>query len=107
MSKDINKQLAKCPFCGGEAQECNTGNHFLNTYYWVRCKKCGCKLQQSVVREYVIEAWNTRKPMDRIVERLEEEYGTVLYEDGVIVGYDKGFIHIDEAIAIVKEEGGL
>ena len=99
MSKEINKQLAKCPFCGGEAQECNTGNHFLNTYYWVRCKKCGCKLQQSVVREYVIEAWNTRKPMDRIMKRLETDYS----QD---VGFLK-MISVDKAIEIVKEEGDL
>lgn len=72
--------------------------------------------------EEAIKAWNTRKPMDKIVERLEElkqkEYDTEercneegfyndvedAYEDGESQGLFSGFV---QAIRIIKKEGGL
>ena len=52
-------------------------------------------------REKAVEAWNTRKPMDRIVEQLEEQKN----ENGALAemdwygGMSQGF---HEAIEIVK-----
>ena len=43
----------------------------------------------------------------RIVERLEEAKGTYADEFGKELYQEDYFIDIDDAIAIVKEEGGL
>lgn len=112
--------LKRCPFCSGKAKiewedwkdiSPTSGIYRLSVNHKPECffvQMNGLNAKSEMIssnKERLAEAWNTRKPLERIVERLEEEYGTVIYEDGIIVGYDKGFIHIDEAIAIVREEG--
>lgn len=100
------ERLKPCPFCGGE------GNVSLNTCYgfvpW--CSNEDCILNENTkgfsTKEEAIETWNTRKPMERIVERLEnmklirveqchEDYELELITEG----------HFDDAIEIVKGGG--
>jgi len=33
---------------------------------WVQCKNCGAMTQEKHCKENAIEAWNTRKPMEKI-----------------------------------------
>ena len=104
------ERLKPCPFCGGE------GNVSLNTCYgfvpW--CSNEDCILNENTkgfsTKEEAIETWNTRKPMERIVERLENEKGFEVFVFSVSsrncgnsykIGYETG---INEAIEIVKEE---
>ena len=80
-------ELKPCPFCGGEAKI----NLFLGNYC-VTCKECTGAIfpVRGMTKEEAIEDWNTRKPMEQIVERLErqqEEY-------------------CELAIEIIKEVGG-
>lgn len=103
----MNK-LKRCPFCGGEAFVAGSG-------HWIACKDC---LAESDFYDYeyeAIEAWNTRKPMERIVEHLEEELKLADEEKRRCVAENmlqfdsaKGYANgIYNAIEIVKEEGGL
>jgi Lar family restriction alleviation protein len=118
-TSDKNKQATKtsdkllpCPFCGGGA-ELLKGLCELDNY--VMCLKCGCKTKLYNTKESAIKAWNTRKPMERIVERLEEE--SVLSEEErersreqnplQYERVDSYICAIDNAIEIVKEEGGI
>lgn len=67
-------KLLPCPFCGGEAilETDKIGNE--QKLYYVSCKDdCITQYGYSSTKEYAIEKWNTRKPIERIVERLEEE----------------------------------
>ena len=57
-------KLKSCPFCGGEAKVYNGQ---------VVCTKCWSGSACEDTTEKAIEIWNTRKPMDRIVEQLEEQ----------------------------------
>lgn len=106
------EQLKKCPFCGGE----NIGVWERKTYsffpplYAVHCYDCHYGLQELSTKEKAIAAWNTRKPMERIVERLENEKGFEVFAFSVSsrncgnsykIGYETG---LNEAIEIVKEE---
>ena len=109
-----NDKLLPCPFCGREAKVSKTDED----HYQVICTNCPCSLGRFWFwkKEDAIKYWNTRKPMDRIVDRLEHE---------IFVSYDRRSVALDNvelhlsnvyhgeikaystAIRIVKEEGGL
>ena len=102
------EKLKKCPFCGGEAEVVGG-----NPYHWVFCKNCDAESKQMSTIDGAIAAWNTRKPMERIVERLEEQRAEheQREKDARKVGLTchadlnglKAYIY-DDAIEIVKEE---
>lgn len=109
-------ELKKCPFCGGEARlhsRCNyieTGNE---TMYFVKCNECKTESTWCYKKEKAIKAWNTRKPSEEVVAKLEEEsdYWLELYDvqwkKGFIDSYADGFFDgCEKAIEIVKEGMG-
>lgn len=66
-------ELKKCPFCGGEAEILRYGMS-LTSDVKVFCAECHASTGKfHKTREEAIAAWNIRKPMERIQERLEEE----------------------------------
>ena len=66
----MNTELKNCPFCGGEAG-LKLGFCQLDNY--VACLKCGSRTVFYNTEESAIKTWNTRKPIDKIVEQLEEK----------------------------------
>ena len=92
-------ELKPCPFCDGKAElEYEWVDGYYQRYYsWVHvvCKQCYTTVGRTYddrdrSKAYAIKVWNTRKPMEQIVERLErqqEEY-------------------CELAIEIIKEVGG-
>lgn len=60
-------KLLQCPFCGGEAYLA----HRINLSQ-INCTKC-LAMTNVYKGTAAIKAWNTRKPMDKIVERLKSE----------------------------------
>ena len=119
--KTSDKRLENCPFCGGEAglfetQEGQFGIIHSNATYL-------CPISDSDsfqgnwtydTEEEAIAAWNQRKPMERILERLEEyrddfmdDIYEELREDTDNLRANRIIDRFDEAIEIVKEEGGL
>lgn len=66
-------KLLPCPFCGGEAEiKCNTDMG--GTQYQAWCKQCPTTVGRYWCWEKAeaIKHWNTRKPMDKVVEQLEK-----------------------------------
>lgn len=74
-------ELLKCPFCGGDATvvcasnamyiACNTCNAIMG-----RTRKSASALKGKLsfdTKEEAIKAWNTRKPVQDVMERLENE----------------------------------
>lgn len=103
MSTDIIK---RCPFCGGEDLMVGSIPYSIGADIYIKCRTCGAKMQ--ICEEYgddeLRRRWNTRKPMKRIVEQLEERRNDYIYDgDDYCEGAYNAF---DEAIAIVKEAGG-
>lgn len=101
-------ELKRCPFCGGEAEllkgQCEIDNY-------VMCLECRSKTKLYNTKASAIKAWNTRKPMQNIVERLEHFNEETFYRANgrangktLAYGYSQG---IYKAIEIVKEEGGI
>ena len=70
----MNKELRRCPFCGRKGELWN--NKLTYRLYGVICEECDCMTPYFTTREEAIEAWNRRKPIDDIVEQLEEYEGT-------------------------------
>ena len=114
-------ELKRCPFCGGEAKIDKT---IANTVS-VECTVCYASSRMILctegdIEQKAIEAWNTRKPMQNIVKRLEEEYHEIdkskkeSYENGDWERFDM-FTNLNRGIykaiaivnTIVKEEGGI
>ena len=63
----MNKELKPCPFCGGEAEK----EWGIPSIFWIKCTGCGVEGSQHGSLEEAIKAWNTRKPIDKVVEQLE------------------------------------
>lgn len=118
----MTDKLKPCPFCGGKASL--YVDKFEN--YFTGCEVCDfylgieiehdCELRHGFLakhysKESAIEAWNTRKPMDRIVEQLEKwkQEADEQYEDTDSELYKMasvGKYHAyKQAIEIVKEGG--
>ena len=69
--------LKPCPFCGGEAEVVLIPNRFIDNEYIVCCSSISCAIRPKTNRfrceKKAIEAWNTRKPMEAVVAKLEEK----------------------------------
>lgn len=114
-------ELKCCPFCGGEAEVAYSNDNHKQPY--IRCKfgvtenpKCpASNMYQWQFRslDEAIKAWNTRTPMDNIVEKLEEREKYL--ENAMKESHEKGYssseakamnerVAIRYAINIVKKE---
>lgn len=92
-------KLLPCPFCDEEAKAIV----FVDNSAKIECKqRCfdGTHVFKDV--EEAARAWNTRKPMERIVERLNNKFRVVKSDEDL--EWNRA---INKAIEIVKEEGGL
>lgn len=111
-------KLKPCPFCGGEAglrhyEDFN--KDFSSVYkFYVWCKDCEVQSMPTANVERAINAWNTRKPMDDIVEQLKKkreqcfDSSSKIEETGNIIIADRYFykaMGLVNAIQIVK--GGV
>lgn len=112
-------KLLPCPFCGGEAKY---KKHYREDIYHgylpvMKCESCGAiaSLTDSDIGNYeeiLTRKWNTRKPMQEIVEKLEEEIEKS--SDRFVGGRSNGktlqmgiTYGIEKTIRIVKEVGGM
>lgn len=105
-------KLLNCPFCGGEAKVIE--NNQYTDIHSVMCKNCFAESDRYHTQEEAIKQWNTRKPMERIIERLEEEADKWrdTQKQDLDNGYNNRFacgmtMGLDNAIDIVKEVGGI
>ena len=101
--------LKPCPFCGGEAETENRHNRY--TDWWeVKCTDCNASLNERYEYEFeAVDAWNTRKPMEAVVAKLEKkskEYTKKAEEHEVYEDYCTRYYSIangiDKAISIVR-----
>lgn len=63
------EKLLPCPFCGSENIMLDKTKE--DTLHLAVCRNCVAEVS-GFTRDGAIRAWNRRKPMDDIVERLEE-----------------------------------
>ena len=75
------KELKRCPFCGGRG---NVKAHQIGIkrFVFVECVKCGAtssmyRVDNPRIKDDVnpaIRSWNTRKPIDEIITKLESHF---------------------------------
>ena len=84
--------IKKCPLCGGEATICS--------FFFVQCSKCGLSTLTYLTESEAIKVWNTRTPIDRIIEQFEEQKSREK-------PYTVANLLWNIAIQIVKKESGI
>lgn len=102
------KLLKMCPFCGGEAllNVVPPHKHKIAIFpdyeggAFIECTKCTCAMSGDTEEE-AIKLWNTRVPMQKIVERLNNNFRKVQNDEDL--EWNRA---IYKTIDIVKE-GGL
>lgn len=109
-------ELKRCPFCGGKAHveahkfyEEKTKDFTVKTF-GIICDNCHTSGGQFYKSEQeAIETWNTRKPVDDVLVRLENaSYWTqsTFDEDGYCNDDSEEVIDLYKAIEILKEVMG-
>jgi len=86
------EKLKRCPFCGGEAKLVTKRDCLSDTnYIYILCTGCGVQTQsvisdihlQNIYHDYdyclsnfrtIVKVWNTRKPVENILDRLKEMF---------------------------------
>lgn len=68
------RNLLPCPFCGGEVEISDEKIDATREVYNFHCHNCDMVTFYDFPndRESAIKQWNTRKPIDNIVEKLKE-----------------------------------
>ena len=111
-------KLLRCPCCDSENIKEGSSVTTFGEDIYIKCLTCGLKMQ--LCSEYgwkeLFKRWNTRIPMQNIVERLEEteckchdDYIENLEKQNTVctnVCFGK-MVGVRNAIEIVKEEGGI
>ena len=106
-------KLLPCPFCGGKAEirEVDYDPEWHPTYndpdsggdapvYVISCKSCEAGIKYKYKESEAVQAWNTRKPIDDMVEQLEKS--SDYYECDEQGREHVQMIDLSEAIDIVR-----
>ena len=117
-------ELKKCPFCGGEAEwvteiKCY-GHGDFRKVITVICLTCCADTHIEKEEKDALELWNTRKPIERAIARLQELEDSIcnarlliekdIYKDKETLDRVRKLLlqelAYNNAIAIIKEEVG-
>lgn len=95
-------KLKPCPFCGGRI-EYHPWSHIMDNFFnkdTIICPTCDF-IMEGVNQLSLFKRWNTRKPMENTIERINMEILEELSDCG-----DDWFAaeQINKAIDIIKEE---
>ena len=94
--------IKNCPCCGGKAKLYKKRSYF--AFFIVGCTECGLRTDDLPAAEKAIERWNTRMPVDKMIEQLagfKEKCNDA-------IDYGEGMLDATRyAIAVVKEVGGI
>ena len=122
----MDDKLLPCPFCGGEAkiivERMRDGNVGYDTKR-VECQSCHVQTKRRICDGYyckyytdeeAIAEWNTRKPVENILDQLEQQRDYAIdkakenaknnYMNSASSEMNKA-LGINLAIEIIKEEG--
>lgn len=95
------EEIKICPCCEGKANVCKKIKTYFD-FYAVICSECGLRTDDCSTVEMAIENWNTRKPVDKMIERVKR-----LQRHIVVHGQDiLGFAVVEKTDVLNILEGG-
>ena len=110
--KRVMEEHKKCPCCDSDDISVGSKCVSIGEDIYIRCNSCGLKMQ--LCKEYgwkeLLKRWNTRKPMQNIVERLREKAKEPMYQhhgDNYYVGiyfFISTYYSIEKAIKLLTKE---
>ena len=65
-------ELKPCPFCGGNAYECDYTHPNGGDWYFVKCDVCDAKSDEYHTQEVANNKWNTRPIEDALRAEVEQ-----------------------------------
>lgn len=92
-------KLLPCPFCGNEMVYIVGTN-----VYWVHCCECGVDSPIFDSKKEAVKWWNTRKPMERIVDELLNLKKCYLGDEDAVM---KPMSFADYIQEIIDKAGGI
>lgn len=101
-------KILHCPFCGGKSEihsVCSWHDTGGDEMFFVMCGKCLTRTRYFSTKKSAILTWNTRNPMEKIVERLKEVSFPDIDKEYVDDGQEMLFLY--DAIEIIKKEDRL
>ena len=112
----MSKELKCCPFCGGKARFriYDLKGYRGNYEYIIRCDNCNIQFKEDDVyqskikaRQKVIDKWNTRNPIDRIVAELEQSTNNLTYNDSKFgrMTLDIPMVQLETCKEIIRKGG--
>ena len=107
--KEVMNKSKSCPCCGSTDVSVGSVIVSLGEDIYIKCNFCNLKMQ--LCKEYgwkeLLKRWNTRKPIDNIVERLEEEPYINKGGELFLNGNNEDCIPLRRVYEIIKEEGEI
>jgi Lar family restriction alleviation protein len=98
----VKDKLKPCPFCGGKAYISNEDCYgYEHDDFIVNCDECNLQFgfaSQFETEEDAVKAWNTRKPIDKVIEQLEE----LVRINMEVLGVRADYVNLAHVIKIVK-----
>ena len=96
-------ELKSCPICGRDVY-IGTEDYDDEILDAIICDYCNLKFYGSFsTKEELIKEWNTRKPMERIVEQLQE----IAFTENTKEYGRMEVVSLEDALNVVEEEGGV
>lgn len=70
----MQNKLLLCPFCGGEDIYLEKYEHQVGERWRIFCTNCMAQIDRGYdqTKGGVIEAWNTRKPVEKVVSEIRK-----------------------------------
>lgn len=104
--------MKRCPCCDSENLTSGSAMYAFGEDIYIKCNTCGLKMQicSEYGEEELEKRWNTRKSLEYVIEKLEEEKSIAFVtlantgDDKYDFTYNEVLAYLNKAIGFIKKE---